>query len=37
MGPGGSMPHSEELSSNPYPGPKQTNSSYLNLFLYGLF
>ena len=30
--PGGSMPHSQELSNNPYPEPNQPNSSYDNYF-----
>ena len=35
---GGSMPHSQGLSSNSYPEPNQTTSSYLRLVLpKGLF
>ena len=30
---GGSMPHSQGLSNNPYPEPNQSNSSYWYLFL----
>ena len=29
MEPGGSMPHSQGHSNNPYPKPNQPNSSYL--------
>ena len=32
MEPGGSIPHSQGLSSNPYPEPNQPNSSYWHLF-----
>ena len=28
MKPGGSMPHSQGLSNNPYPEPNQPNTSY---------
>ena len=33
MEPGGSMPHSQGLSSNSYPEPNQPNTSYWYLFL----
>jgi hypothetical protein len=33
MGPGGSMLHSQGLSSNPNPEPNQTNSSFCYLFI----
>ena len=33
MEPGGSMPHSQGFSNNPYPEPNRPSSSYLNLFL----
>ena len=29
---GGSMPHSQGLSNNPYPEPNQPNFSYYNFF-----
>ena len=32
MEPGGSIPHSQGLSNNPYPEPNQPNSSYWHLF-----
>ena len=32
MKPGGSMPHSQGISDNPYPDPNQPNSSYWYLF-----
>ena len=33
LGPGGSMPHSQGLSNNPYPEPNQLNSLYCYLFI----
>ena len=33
MEPGGSMPHSQVISNNPYPEPNQSNLSYPHLFL----
>ena len=32
MKPGGSIPHSQGLSNNPYPEPNQHNSSYDTYF-----
>ena len=32
MKPGGSIPHSQRLSNNPYPEPKQHNSTYCTYF-----
>jgi hypothetical protein len=37
MEPGGSMPHSQDLSNNPYPEPNQPNSPHWYLSLQGPF